>query len=489
MNNARLLLLDFDGTLTPIVKSPQEAKLPLNIKKILKKLSDKKDVYIAIISGRKLDDIKKKIGLPNIIYGGNHGLEGEIFGEKYSFPIPNKMFRTLKTIKGQMEQIAAEFKGVLIEDKGLTLSFHYRLTEEKLIAKIKSLIDKTLQPYITNKSISVMAGKKVIDVIPSLNWNKGDFAELVIKKIAGKIKTRPEVIIIGDDTTDEDVFQKFKEETCIRVGMGSNSIAKYRLKNTGNVFKLLKYLDLITQIDNNWRGLVRDASGRWLKYHRDGIKYFKYGKQPKPDLASKEQFRLIKSSINHEKAFLSGLKNRSFINVRSWLIKLHKIQAYKGKEGKTLTARRVSRGEHSQIVKLAVLPLAKKYHDPYTNKGTQIVNLPGINPAGLPMDIWKNKQVIHYYPSPKYFDEYLQMMKKKLEEKTTIKSIANYYQYGINMHMFENINQSLFANQANAMLKLLGLKPIEHGIIDFVAMRLQPKNFADYFIDEVKRHG
>lgn len=242
MNNAKLLLLDFDGTLTPIVQSPREAKLPLNTKKLLKKLSEKEGVYIAIISGRKLDDIKEKIGLPNITYGGNHGLEGEILGEKYSFPVPGKMLLTLKEIRKQLDQIAGKFRGVFIEDKGLTLSFHYRLAEEQLIPEIKLLINRVLELFITDKSVSVLVGKKVIDVIPSLNWSKGDFAALIIKKITKRLKTRPEVIIIGDDTTDENIFQKFKEVTTIKVGRGNKSDAKYRLSDTKDVVRFLKHI-------------------------------------------------------------------------------------------------------------------------------------------------------------------------------------------------------------------------------------------------------
>jgi len=81
-------------------------------------------------------------------------------------------------------------------------------------------------------------------------------------------------------------------------------------------------------------------------------------------------------------------------------------------------------------------------------------------------------------------EQFILKIDRQVDGKT-LEIIASYYQYGINMHMFENVNQSLFTNQANAMLKLLGLKPIEHGILDFVAMRLQPKNFLNYFIDEV----
>ncbi len=247
-----------------------------------------------------------------------------------------------------------------------------------------------------------------------------------------------------------------------------------------------------------WKGVVRDPEGRWTKYCAQGIKYFKYGKQSRPNLTTKEDFNFIIAAIKQEKAFLKGLQNKSFRNYKHWLITLHKKQAYKGHGGRILPKRRISMGEHSKIVKDAVLPLAKKYSDPYTNSGLQVLRLAGIGRNGRPMDEWKNKnEVIHYYPDPDYFDDYLQIMKKKLQEFTYESTkpfsmnililIANYFQYGVNTHLFEDINQSLFANQANAMLKYLGLKPVEQGILDFTAMRLQPKNFARYFIDEVKK--
>lgn len=247
-----------------------------------------------------------------------------------------------------------------------------------------------------------------------------------------------------------------------------------------------------------WKGLVRDPNGRWINYHSKGIKYFQYGKQSRPDLNSKIQLALVKSSIKHEKAFLYGLKYKSLKNLKEWLTKLHKKQIYTGNGGQILSKRRISMGEHSQIAKASILTLARKYDDPYTNTGTQTVYLPRIDPKGYPMDKWENKsKVIHYYPDPKYFDQYLEIMKNMLKrfilktegaaDKEILVIIANYYQYAINMHLFEDINQSLFANQVNAMLKQIGLRPIGHGILDFVAMRLQPKNFAKYFIDEVKR--
>lgn len=243
MSSDWLLLLDFDGTLSPITKIPQEAKLPPETKKLLQKLSKKPGIYLAIISGRTLDDIKIRVGIPDIIYGGNHGLEEEFFGEKYSFPIPDKMRRTLITIKEQLNQIATKFNGLLIEDKGLTLSLHYRLAEEPQIPEIKLLINQILKPFITGGLVSVRPGAKVINIIPNVQWNKGDFAALIIKKIKLYKNKRPIVIAIGDDRTDEDIFQELNSSITVTIGKKENSNAKYHLNGPKDTAIFLKMLN------------------------------------------------------------------------------------------------------------------------------------------------------------------------------------------------------------------------------------------------------
>lgn len=241
--STKILILDFDGTLTPIVKSPNQAKLSKRMKNLLTKLSKKEGFYLAILSGRELKNLKKRINLQNVIYAGNHGLEGEILGKKYLFPVPSKALWTLGNIQKQLNQIADKFKGTFIEDKGLTLSFHYRLVDKQQISEIKLLINQALKPYITNGLVSVIAGKKVIDITPNVNWSKGHFADLIIKKITDRIKTRPVAIVIGDDTTDENVFQKLENQITITVGEKHQSMAKYYMKNTGEAFQFLEWVN------------------------------------------------------------------------------------------------------------------------------------------------------------------------------------------------------------------------------------------------------
>lgn len=243
-----------------------------------------------------------------------------------------------------------------------------------------------------------------------------------------------------------------------------------------------------------WKGMVRDSDGRWLKYYFEGYKYFQFGIQQKPNLKNSNNVTYIKTSINQQRDFIEGLINQNITDFKSWLISLHKKQIYNGNDIKIATKKRFALIIHSRIVLDAVIPLASKYKDPYINKKTQFVCLSGIDKEGLPKDVWENEnEVFHYYPEPRFLSQYLSVMEKTLQEIFTtpnveelLSKIACYYQYAINTHMFENINQSLFANQVNALLQVFGYKPINHGILDFVAIRFQPQNFVRYFIDEVE---
>lgn len=70
-----LLLSDFDGTLSPIVGRPEEAVLPDGTRRAIEALAAHQRFGVAVVSGRALSDIKNKVGIQNITYAGNHGME------------------------------------------------------------------------------------------------------------------------------------------------------------------------------------------------------------------------------------------------------------------------------------------------------------------------------------------------------------------------------------------------------------------------------
>lgn len=108
-NHKLALLLDYDGTLAPIATHPDLAILPLETKNVLQRLSNMSDVYIAIISGRNVNNVKSMVGIEGITYAGNHGLEIlHPDGSKFVHPMPaeleDKVASLMQTLQEQVRK-------------------------------------------------------------------------------------------------------------------------------------------------------------------------------------------------------------------------------------------------------------------------------------------------------------------------------------------------------------------------------------------------
>src|SRR3989338_2415320 len=141
------LFLDYDGTLTPIVETPEKAAISEKTMEMLERLSENPDRTLAIVSGRALDDIKRLVGLKNIIYVANHGLEIEGPNIKFQPPLSVRFKNALKDIKDSLTEKLNGIKGALIEDKGMTLSVHYRLTTKRDELAVRNVLHEITRPY------------------------------------------------------------------------------------------------------------------------------------------------------------------------------------------------------------------------------------------------------------------------------------------------------------------------------------------------------
>ncbi|MFH0855958.1 MAG: trehalose-phosphatase [Candidatus Omnitrophota bacterium] len=243
-NKLLFIFLDFDGTLAPIVRTPDKAAMPEETREALKSLSKKPTCKIAIISGRSLENIKGKFtGLRNIIYSGNHGLEIEGPQIKFSPLVPSGYLMAIKSIRGVLQKKIGAIKGALLEDKGLSLGLHYRLVDDKQVARVKAIFHEAVRRYLAGKRIKIKEGKKVWEVRPPLEWDKGKVVLwLLSKQKFAKYAREVLAVYIGDDLTDEDAFKALKR-TGITVFVGrpaKASGAQYYLNDTGEVARLLK---------------------------------------------------------------------------------------------------------------------------------------------------------------------------------------------------------------------------------------------------------
>lgn len=240
------LFLDYDGTLAPIALTPGMAVMPKRTKDMLRQLSKMSNHKIAIISGRALKNVSRRVGLKNIVYVGNHGFE--IKGPKISFksPVPFLYKKTLKEIKVKLEKSLSSINGVLIENKGFSLSVHYRLADKENVPVVKARFYTAIFPYEFTNKVQVKPGKMVLEVKPPTSWDKGKAVLRLLarqKFLLSKKKQKILPIYIGDDVTDEDVFGALKDRGwTMRVGKLQKSRARYYMKNTEEVSGLLRLL-------------------------------------------------------------------------------------------------------------------------------------------------------------------------------------------------------------------------------------------------------
>ena len=239
-----LLLFDYDGTLTPIVDRPELAVLDPGTKGLLAGLSRDDKFILGIISGRSLDDVRGRVGVSGLVYAGNHGLEIQGPGLDFTHSVAEELRDTQGRIYARLREELADVPGVILEDKGLTLSLHYRLTPREYVDSVEAMFAATVAPFVAESQVEIARGKNVLEVRPRVPWNKGT----AITKIADSYGRSAVTVFFGDDVSDEDGFAVVQEGEGIAVMVGpagQPTQAMYRVDSPQEVVETLK---LLTQL-------------------------------------------------------------------------------------------------------------------------------------------------------------------------------------------------------------------------------------------------
>jgi alpha,alpha-trehalase len=234
-----VLFLDYDGTLVPICKEPSLARLSLNTRNVIKDLLRNPFLSVGVISGRSLKEIRKMVGIRNLLYAGNHGFEMYFKDRTWTHPELEEFTPRLKKVVRELRNRTGEIAGVLVEDKKFTASIHYRNVTSHSPGSLRAVINDILAPY--PETFTLFRGKKVFEIRPCIEWNKGKALERLTELLA--IRTKLVRIYIGDDQTDEDAFSALgKGDIAIRVGSKKGSRARYYCRSSSEVVTFLKML-------------------------------------------------------------------------------------------------------------------------------------------------------------------------------------------------------------------------------------------------------
>ncbi|GAB4422375.1 MAG: trehalose-phosphatase [Anaerolineae bacterium] len=207
------LVTDVDGTISPIVADPDAAQVTPRNRALLQALAECLPL-VAVISGRAVDDVRARVGISDLVYIGNHGLEWAIADRTEAPPEAQAHRPALQAAL----QAARRFRvpGLYLEDKGVTVSIHYRQCPDP--DAVAAQLEPLLADIAAAQGLRLFAGRRVFELRPPLAIDKGvAFARLVERY---RLEA---AVYLGDDTTDADALQTARrlrqQEACYALGL------------------------------------------------------------------------------------------------------------------------------------------------------------------------------------------------------------------------------------------------------------------------------
>jgi trehalose-phosphatase len=228
-------ILDYDGTLTPLVSSPAAAVLAPSVRAILARLAESDRARLAILSGRGLADLRARVALDNVVYGGCHGLE--IAGRQLHFRHPRAARSGVAATERALAAALASVPGAHLERKGLAVSLHYRHVVPSRRPAVREIAEQVLS---RRPDLALVAGHLVFDFLPRVGWHKGTAARWLVSRLVRTLPARRAVIVYaGDDASDEMAFAALRDRALtIHVG-ARRTAAEYRVRGVRDVQALL----------------------------------------------------------------------------------------------------------------------------------------------------------------------------------------------------------------------------------------------------------
>ena len=229
----RLLFLDYDGTLAEFHKDPQKASPNHELYTILDALNQQKETTLFLISGRDKETFAKWFLDKKYNMIVEHGVWISRNGEDFKF-LENVKGDWMKKVLPVLESFVDRTPGSFIEEKNYSLAWHYRNTDPDFGTKRATELNTVLTSLIGNDDISVLNGNKVMEV-KSSNVNKGRASVRILGEDDYDF-----IFAIGDDWTDEFMFQELpKAAVTVKVGLKKTQ-ARYHIEGVTKVREFLK---------------------------------------------------------------------------------------------------------------------------------------------------------------------------------------------------------------------------------------------------------
>ncbi len=234
LSEKALLLLDYDGTLVQLKEKPYLATPDKELIILLKSLTNQEDNTVVIVSGRDKNTLENWFGKLNVCLIAEHGAFVKEKGEWEKDPRIDDSWK--QEVLPVLERYADRTAGSFIEEKEFSLAWHYRLSDSKLGSLRARELKSALYSLVGNLGLSTISGNKVVEIKYSF-VNKGSAALRFIEN-----KNWDFILAVGDDATDEDLFDALPEQAySIKIGYDATK-AVYSLESYREFRQLLEEL-------------------------------------------------------------------------------------------------------------------------------------------------------------------------------------------------------------------------------------------------------
>jgi len=241
------LYSDFDGTLVPLQADPMACHLSASQAATLRALAAVPGVHITIVSGRRLVDLRSRIGIAGLGYVGNHGLEIATPSHNFVHPGALALATRLAGWQSTLQAVLEPLTGAWIENKELSLSIHYRTLAASRRQEFMAVIENHKGAITEDGQLLISDAKQVVEIRPNLGWTKGSAIQVVDDYINGdqinKDRNKVRRVYFGDDISDEDAFAQWQQDLTVLVGEAHRQThANHRLGDYRQTHRLLDAL-------------------------------------------------------------------------------------------------------------------------------------------------------------------------------------------------------------------------------------------------------
>jgi len=240
-----ILFLDFDGTLAPIVDRPADARIPAAAMSALVQLAQSPRVALGIVSGRGLRRLRRLVRLKGIHWIGSHGWEWSLPDDVHRSHATPQESRLIHAAAAELRRALRGLPRIRIKRKAVSVVVHFRGAP---LAQARAARQRVLQVARRHSSrLRVLAGKKVLELLPVGANNKGTAVAAAVARIRRR-RHFPVLIFAGDDRTDETVFARMgRRDISIHVGRRVRSRAKFFLRSPRQVCRFLLQLCIMVR--------------------------------------------------------------------------------------------------------------------------------------------------------------------------------------------------------------------------------------------------